>query len=140
MDGFVYFMAYTEDHGRELWKSDGTELGTSIVKDINPGSNSSFLWESGGIVGELLVIHQGELYFSAYDGGTYGVEVWRSDGTIEGTRIAVDINPGSNSSWPVQYVSVGEKLFFQGETAENGREIWYHWDNPGPIIGDTDNS
>ena len=140
MDGFVYFMAYTEDHGRELWKSDGTELGTSIVKDINPGSNSSFLWESGGIVGELLVIHQGELYFSAYDGGTYGVEVWRSDGTIEGTRIAVDINPGSNSSWPVQYVSVGEKLFFQGETAEYGREIWYHWDNPGPIIGDTDNS
>ena len=66
--------------------------------------------------------------------------MWRSDGTIEGTRIAVDINPGSNSSWPVQYVSVGEKLFFQGETAEYGREIWYHWDNPGPIIGDTDNS
>ena len=90
--------------------------------------------------GDLIAIHQGELYFSADDGGTYGVEVWRSDGTSEGTRIAVDINPGSNSSWPVQYVSVGEKLFFQGVTSDQGRQLWYHWDNPGPIIGVTTNS
>ena len=135
MDGELYFMAYTEEYGRELWKSDGTEIGTFMVKDINPGNNSSFIWESGYITGELKVIHQGELYFSAFDGGTYGVEVWRSDGTTEGTRIAVDVNPGSNNSWPVQYVSVGEKLFFQGITADHGREIWYHWDNQGPIIG-----
>jgi ELWxxDGT repeat protein len=139
MDGLLYFMAYTEEYGRELWKSDGTEAGTVMVKDINPGNNSSFYWESGFMTGDLTVIHQGELYFSADDGGTYGVEVWRTDGTSEGTRIAVDINLGSNSSWPLFYVSVGEKLFFQGETAEYGRELWYHWDNPGPIIGVTDN-
>lgn len=140
MDGILYFTAYNEENGRELWKSDGTELGTVMVKDINPGSNTSVYWESGFVNGDLIVIHQGELYFSADDGGTYGVEVWRSDGTSEGTRIAVDINPGSNSSWPVQYVSVGEKLFFQGVTSDQGRQLWYHWDNPGPIIGVTTNS
>ena len=25
--------------GRELWKSDGTEAGTVLVKDINPGAH-----------------------------------------------------------------------------------------------------
>jgi ELWxxDGT repeat protein len=29
-------------HGRELWKSDGTAAGTVLVKDILPGSASSF--------------------------------------------------------------------------------------------------
>jgi ELWxxDGT repeat protein len=135
MDGILYFMAYTEDYGRELWKSDGTEAGTVMIKDINPGNNSSFYWDSGFWSGNLKVIHQGELYFSADDGGTYGTEVWRSDGTSEGTRIAVDLNPGNNSSWPQFYISIGEKLFFQGETSEFGRELWYHWDNPGPVIG-----
>jgi len=140
MDGILYFMAETEDYGRELWRSDGTYSGTYMVRDINPGNNSSFYWDTGFWSGDIVIVHQGELYFSADDGGTYGVEVWRSDGTWDGTRIAVDLNPGINSSWPLHYSSVDEKLFFQGFTADYGRELWYHWDNPGPIISTTDDS
>ena len=34
---------YADDcvHGDELWVSDGTYSGTSIVRDINPGSDGS---------------------------------------------------------------------------------------------------
>ena len=40
LNGVLYFAA-TSNAGRELWKSDGTEVGTVLVKDINPGATSS---------------------------------------------------------------------------------------------------
>ena len=40
MSGVAYFTA-SDSFGRELWRSDGTTLGTYRVKDINPGSSSS---------------------------------------------------------------------------------------------------
>ena len=134
LDGILYFTAEDENHGRELWKSDGTEVGTTIVKDINPGNNSSYYWVEDFITGDLFIIHQGELYFGC-DDGTHGVEVCRSDGTSEGTTLAVDATPGENSSWPLHLTSMGEKVFFTAYNDEQGRQLWYLWDNPGPVIG-----
>ena len=37
----VYFNAYEDSLGHELWKSDGTPGGTSLVKDIYPGNDDS---------------------------------------------------------------------------------------------------
>ena len=39
--GTLYFSARGGAHGQELWKSDGTETGTVMVKDISPGRKSS---------------------------------------------------------------------------------------------------
>src|SRR5262249_45599516 len=39
--GTLFFVAASPDIGTELWKSDGTAAGTTLVKDINPGSASS---------------------------------------------------------------------------------------------------
>ena len=51
-DSYVHILAVTDDlmflnsrvenEGYELWVSDGTENGTKILKDINPGSDSGF--------------------------------------------------------------------------------------------------
>ncbi len=140
MDGILYFMAYTEDLGRELWRSDGTTVGTYLLKDINPGNNSSFHWTPDFFHQELLLVHNGALYFTADDGGEFGVELWRTNGTQSGTEMVVDINPGNNSSWPNRYISIGEKLYFTSWSQERGRQLMFYWDNPGPIIPPTESS
>ena len=33
----ILFYATNEAHGCEVWRSDGTEEGTYLVEDINPG-------------------------------------------------------------------------------------------------------
>ena len=37
MNGLLFFTAVDGVHGYELWESNGTGLGTSLVADINPG-------------------------------------------------------------------------------------------------------
>ena len=36
VNGTLFFTALDSMHGTELWKSNGTAAGTSIVSDINP--------------------------------------------------------------------------------------------------------
>jgi ELWxxDGT repeat protein len=39
----LLFIANDGIHGKEMWITDGTQAGTHIVKDITPGSLSSYL-------------------------------------------------------------------------------------------------
>jgi ELWxxDGT repeat protein len=65
----------------------------------------------------------GTLFFSAVDGG-HGRELWRSDGTDAGTRVARDINPGAPSSHPGNLTKLAGTLFFTAADGTHGRELW----------------
>src|SRR5437879_6221725 len=83
VNGTLFFAASDGTSGVELWKSDGTAAGTSLVKDINPGSAGSYPTD--------LVNVKGTLFFDA--GGPNG-GLWRSDGTAAGTVLVSAVGAG----------------------------------------------
>jgi ELWxxDGT repeat protein len=120
LNGTLLFSANDGILGEELWKSDGTAEGTVLVKDINPGLESGF---SGNFYPWSPAKVNGTLFFAADDGST-GYELWKSDGTAEGTVLVKDINPGSNGSTPKYCANLNGTLFFGASEGVFGRELW----------------
>jgi len=115
-NGKVYFAAEADTlHGTELWSSDGTAAGTSLVADISPGRGSSSP-ENFTLVGN-------QLFFTAYD-GVHGQELWVTDGTTTGTVMVADIWPGLGSSSPFYMTPMGGKLYFVASDSVHGNELW----------------
>ena len=103
INGIYYFPAQDDDHGTELWRSDGTAVGTMMVKDIWPGKASSGLGQ--------LQEFDGVAYFFA-NNSINGMELWKSDGTEAGTVMVADINPGIASSLPLHFIKGSNYVFF----------------------------
>jgi ELWxxDGT repeat protein len=112
--GKMFFSLVTEAYGDELWVTDGTESGTTLVKDIHP---------SGSATPSQLFCLAGTLYFSAGEPAT-GIELWKSDGTQSGTLLVKDINPGSASSYPWGLKAFNGKLVLQASDGTTGGELW----------------
>src|SRR5215211_6798776 len=96
---WIYFQATTVKYGEELWKSDGTAKGTTLVKDINTVRGNSNPNDKGDAINrsaevEKLFVVGKTLYFRASD-GKHGVELWKTDGTESGTKLVKDINPAA---------------------------------------------
>jgi len=117
VNGIAFFAADDGVHGIELWRSDGTNNGTYMVRDINPYGSSS---------PDHLTSRLGELYFSATD-STHGFELWKSGGDSASTGMVKDIILGSGSSNPdyLTYVNnVNDDLFFSADDGVNGYVLW----------------
>lgn len=115
----LFFAAFESAHGWELWKTDGSESGTTMVRDIVPGPSSSLL----PLPTTKLVDIDGTLFFAVND-GTNGNELWKSDGTFAGTVLVKDIAPGSGSSDPSAPFGFGGAVYFVANDGINGRELW----------------
>jgi ELWxxDGT repeat protein len=116
--GALYFFSWDATRGQELWRSDGTAAGTSIVRDVCPGSCS-------GSFSAELVVSGGLLYFLGND-GAHGVELWRSDGTPTGTYLAADISPGYGAhAQPSHLTPASGGLYFTAGDGVHGRELWW---------------
>ena len=114
VNGTLFFVASNTSTGQELWKSDGTEAGTTLVKDIWTGIGSSEITS--------LIVAGDNLIFTAND-GMNGQEVWRSNGTAAGTMMVQDIViPGG--SFPFEYTVVGNSIFASISDEDHGRELW----------------
>jgi len=111
----LFYAARTAEHGIELWKSNGTETGTALLKDIRLGPNSSD-------ISQLTVV--GNTLFFTANNGTHGVELWKTDGTTNGTVMVKDIYPGATGSGPDKLTAVGNTLFFIADDGVHGTELW----------------
>ncbi len=114
-----YFIASGLDTGYELWRSDGTDFGTYIVKDINPGYKNAFVDETSSNLTNI----NGVLYFSA-DDGINGFELWKSDGSEAGTVMVKNIAGGVSNSSPYGFTSINSEIVFGCDDGVNGVELW----------------
>ncbi len=113
VNGEAMFFANNGAVGWELWKTDGTNAGTQLVKDVNLGPASSIPTHTP------LHSHNGKVYFAA-DDGSAGVELWASDGTETGTVLVKDIYPGGNSSLAEYFqYNYTDQVFFKATTLGN---------------------
>lgn len=125
MERNIYFSAKYYPDGQELWKSDGTEAGTVMIKDIYTGGTSTPAEGFRGFSSapaELTVLGN-KFYFSADNGN--GRELWKSSGTTAGTILFKETNPnplvGGN---PELLTLVNDKIYFRANDGANGVELW----------------
>jgi ELWxxDGT repeat protein len=111
MGGYWYFSARSNLTGRELFRTDGTLAGTSLVKDLMPGVTSSTI--------EQIVAYNNRVWFTV-DGDYAYAGLYVTDGTEAGTvRL--------QSSWPkiADMAGMGGKLYFAADASgTGGTELW----------------
>jgi ELWxxDGT repeat protein len=96
-----------------LWVSNGTPAGTTALKQFYAPANNNFSF----------IPYQNGLLFAA---GTQneGIELWKTDGTIDGTVMVKDIYPGFYGSYPDNFAKVKDKVFFKSNHPTYGNQIW----------------
>ncbi len=119
----VFFTADDGEHGRELWRTDGTPGGTVLLRDSVPGVDD-------GVYGAP--VPYGNLVAFRVFGGS----LWLSDGTADGTFALLEQPPGSLGRSPVSIATIGERLFFVTEEWKPDTRLEYvMWTSDGTLDG-----
>ena len=111
--------AHTESTGQELFLTDGTTAGTTLVKDIEPGA-----WS--GNPRDLFRCRDGSRVFLTVDGEDpkKQEELWVTDGTAKGTiHLATFDKQYTPSITPI--CTLGPvSMLFRGYSSKQGWEPW----------------
>jgi ELWxxDGT repeat protein len=119
-NNYLYFYANDGSNGNELWRTDGSSSGTLLFKDIYPSSISSNTDPYA-----ILFVFKNHLYFSAQGTHDEGVELYRTDGTTNGTALFLDINAAQQaSSYPDYLEQTDEYFIFRASNNTLGTETW----------------
>lgn len=114
--GGLYFSADNGQVGEELWKSDGTRDGTTLLKDIA---------QSGAASEPSAFFRVGERVLFAAETPAEGRELWRTDGSASGTELVQATLPGSNGGVDLSEAAVFQgALYFAARDGSTGEELW----------------
>jgi len=70
-----------------------------------------------------MVVLGNKIFFTASNAAN-GEELWITDGTVAGTKMVKDINPGSDGSNPSYLCAAGGKVYFSAANPAYGAELW----------------
>jgi ELWxxDGT repeat protein len=118
----LFFPANDGTNGVELWTSDGTAAGTTLVRDINVGAGNGML----NVAAIAYPTGVGRKVLFAADNGVSGSEPYVSNGTSVGTTQIADLNAGPIGSTPGVFVtnSAASSILFPATDSVVGRELF----------------
>lgn len=114
----LIFTAYSRNYGTELWVSDGTDAGTYMYKDLNPGFYGSEY--------NNFYAFNDKVFFTA------NFDLYTTDGTANGTSLFSVINGPSDVTG---YIQLENSLVIRGRL--NGYHSSALWLSDGTTQGTT---
>lgn len=132
-NGNVYFQARGLGIGTELYKTDGTQVGTTLISDIMTAPTY-------GSYPENFTVFQNQLFFTASH-AVYGRELFKTDGTT--VTLVKDINPGSANSTTFTeenqsaFIEYDGFLYFFANDHQSYFFDWDLWRTDGTTAGTT---
>lgn len=113
----------------EIIESNGTPAGTQTFKDFTAGGEIPILFPNYDYFFQSFnqPLFQGNKFFFMAATPAEGRELWISDGTVAGTQITRDINPGPAHGLDednISYIYTTTDLFFPATNGANGIEPW----------------
>lgn len=113
----LFFETRDEDNAATLWSTSGSLDGTRVLwtNPARPYGNAAPPLQS-------VAFGTGIVFTRAT--AEHGLELAVSDGTADGTRLLVDLRPGPDSSWPLDFVPAAGRLYFTADDGLHGRELW----------------
>ena len=114
----LVFVANSPIYGQEMWKTDGTESGTTLLQDLNTRPGSANAHDA--------IAFNGKIYFSAAS-AYFGQELWSTDLTTGNTQMVMDIYPGASSGMnaTASYFTIFQgRLYFVARSLTSGWEVW----------------
>lgn len=124
----MFFTSYV-NNSHDLWVTDGTEAGTKIVKKINLNGDSKVMHP---------FVFNNEIYFLANDGST-GIELWKSNGTENGTVQVFDFFIGSTSGINLKPIVYNNNIYFIGQQSTNMKGLWKYDGTQTQLVKNFDN-
>lgn len=106
MNGLLWFFYDDGINGMELYRSGGKITNTYSSFESMPMEETIFNFSSSHTA-----FYDNRLFFLNED-DEFGKELWTSNGTLAGTSLFKDINPGPSNSTPRHMVEANGKLFF----------------------------
>lgn len=95
----LYFVGYDNDHGWEVWASDGTPEGTVMTVEAIPGANDDAPAVVGSAMGKAIIASR-----------LSPITTWMSEGTPETTEVLFN-------DFAVNYLQVfHDKIYYSGNT------------------------
>ncbi|GGB92465.1 ELWxxDGT repeat protein [Dyadobacter sediminis] len=106
--------AFDDYSGEILYRTDGTEQGTYTIAKLETIQGDPYIY-----VHDMVAVN-GLLYFVH----GFEEEIWRSDGTAEGTQRVTNFGSRADRTTIDHVTVIGKTLYFIATDRNSGREIW----------------
>lgn len=118
INGTVYFTAKDDVYGTEIWKTDGTPAGTSIIGELLPGPDVTGTNKEPYALQAL----NSTLYFLYYTNNS--IQLWKSDGTITGSQVLSTESGLTNFAYVTGFYAANGTLFLNAGTSSSNVGLW----------------